>query len=97
MIRRLKQVRAGLVRATARAIVTGVRIAERASAMKGVSRARVVIRLSGPMHWFRTKTYIVSAKTQIVFKQVISVEEAMQFAQHTFPGDPRGRQDQNPS
>lgn len=64
MIRRIKLVRAGLVRATARAIVRAVRATEFADEIKSlhVVRVRAVLRLGGPMHWFRSKTYIISTR-----------------------------------
>ena len=64
MIRRLKLFRASLVRATARAIVRAVRMTEFADGIKSpqVVRVRAILRLSGPLHWFLPKTYIISIR-----------------------------------
>jgi len=62
MIRRLKQVRAGLVRATARAIVTALRTTQRAAELSANGEATATLRLSGPMHLFRSKTYIICVR-----------------------------------
>lgn len=62
MIRRLKLVRAGLVRATARTIVTAVRATRRAAELSANGEATATLRLSGPLYGFCTKTYIISTR-----------------------------------
>jgi hypothetical protein len=61
MIRRIKLVRAGLVRATASAIVRAVRLTEQASEGKGRIRVRARLTLS-MFPFLLRKTYIISTR-----------------------------------
>lgn len=64
MFGRLKRLRVKLVWAAARAIVTAVRTTEGAAEVSANGEATATLRLSGPMHLFRTKTYVITVRIQ---------------------------------
>jgi hypothetical protein len=57
-----RHTRTRMIWAAALAIRRAVRLTEQAADKPDRIRVRATLRLGGPMHWFRTKTYIISVR-----------------------------------